>query len=285
MNLNLRPLLVLVLTTLVVISCKNDENEDPRGKISARINDVLFETSGSAVVYSNSITIGGDMGDKRLSIFVSKAAQPGTYDAMAPTAGNIAADAEVNYSPDNEKLYSSIHTFNGQKAGTVIITEIDEAAKTISGTFTCRVIDDDHMHEDITGGTFNSIPYITDPLNSLTAVVDGQPFTATSFKGTKPITEIILKTAAANSSSAINLYFDYMIRPGTYSLGEPGALAWAAYDVNNIFFISDNGTVTISKHDLSLRRIEGSFSFDAVLLNQASNDQPKITDGMFALTY
>ena len=288
-NVFLRPLFVFLLVTAVSMSCSDDSDDAspkvtaPEGKIVAKMGGVSFEGIGGAQLYNNQIIVGGNVGNESLSLFITKAAQVGTYDVKGAQLGTT-PDAEVNYSPDGASLYSSVYMIAGEKVGAITIIEIDETNKTITGTFSSKVVSDDATSMEITEGSFNKLPYITAPESTLSAKIDGETFTATTAVGQTSMGMIVLNGQALNGSRIITLSFGDDIATGTYPLEELGGDIYATYTVNMESFVSSSGTLTITKHDKSLKRVEGSFSFAASDFFEESGEV-NITEGTFAVTY
>jgi hypothetical protein len=281
------PLLAFTLMTLALVSCSDDSDDNkpaitaPVGKVSATIGSTSFEGAGGAQISNDEIVVGAISGDHLLSIFVTKAAAVGTYEVKGAQPG-VTPDAEINYSPDGVTLYSSVFALNGEKVGTVTIVEIDEANKTISGTFSTKVLSTGGSLE--VSGSFNKIPFTNMASNSLTAKIDGTSFTATAAFGQSTMGIIALNGQTLNGSKIITVSFDEDISTGTYAIGEIGDDVYATFTTDLVNFVSSTGTLTITKHDKSASRIEGTFSFEAVPFFE-EGDGHNITEGSFAITY
>ena len=287
----LKPLLAISLVAVVLMSCSDDSDDEvapditaPVGKISAKISGASFEATGGAQISNNEILLGGNVGNEALSIIITKGATTGTYDVKGAPVG-ITPDAEINYTSNlGSNLYSSIFAPNGTKVGTVTVTEIDEANKTISGTFSSTVSLENGTSKEITG-SFNKVPYVTAAASTLTAKIDGQAFTSTVAVGANAQGAIAVNGQALNGSKIIMVSFNDDIVPGTYPIGEPGMEdAYATYTVGMDIFMSTTGSLTITKHDKTLKRVEGSFSFTAEPFLETGTEHT-ITQGTFAITY
>src|SRR5689334_11448126 len=135
-NRVLAPLFAFLLVAVLSTSCSTSDDPGPaitapEGKIVATIDGASFEGIGGAQIYNDEIMIGGNSGDEYISVIITKAAAVGTYDVKGAALGVTTPDAEVNYRPEGNILYSSSFATDGELVGTVTITEIDETNHTI----------------------------------------------------------------------------------------------------------------------------------------------------------
>ena len=282
-----KTLLCLTLFGLLLTSCSKDSDNDTpvasAGKFMAKVDGTSFEADGAAQIYNNVIIVAGQMGTKTISVTVTKGVV-GTYDVKG-TALGVTPDAEINYSPDGKTVSSSVFA-TGETVGTVTITEIDQVNKTVSGTFSSKVIPaSTGSIADITSGSFTKIPYVTTPASTLTAKIDGTPFAATIVASQRGFGELVINAQSLNGAQIISLSVSDAITPGTYAIGEPGSEdAYALYTVSSNIFMSNTGTITITTHNTTTKRIEGTFSFTADPIS-AEGDGHALTEGTFAVTY
>ncbi len=146
----------------------------------AKVGDKSFEATGSAIIANGAIMIGGANGSEILTLIVNDI-KVGAYDAKGVKIG-VSPDAEINYTPDSKVFFSSTFAADGEKVGTITITDIDQAKKTISGTFNGFAIKDG-VSTEIGSGSFNKLPYTEQAPSSMTAKIDGTDFTATVVVG------------------------------------------------------------------------------------------------------
>jgi len=284
-NFLFKPLFVLAMAAAVLTSCSNDDSdgsspEAPAGTMIANIAGASFVGVGGAQIYNNEIIIGGTAGKESISIIISKAAEVGTYDVKGAKVGTT-PDAEINYTPDSKTLFTSIAAADGEKVGTVTITEINQTAKTISGTFSTFVILNGEKKE-IASGSFTKVPFVTASASTMTAKIDGEVFTTSVAVGLAAQGSIGLNGQTANGSKIIVLSVGQTIKPGTYTIGET---IFGTYTVNaSSFYLTSSGSLTISKHDTSAKRIEGTFNFIADPIS-GEGKSVTVTDGAFAITY
>jgi hypothetical protein len=282
-----KTLLCLTLFGLLLTSCSKDsDNNDtpvaPAGKFIAKIDGVSFEADGGAQIYNDVIIVAGINGTKSVSVIVTKGVT-GTYDVKG-TPGGVTPDAEVNYSPDGQTVFTSTLDIS-EKAGTVTITEIDKVNKTVSGTFSSAVISGNTAtYAQITSGSFTKIPYSTAPLNTMTAKIDGTPFAATVVVAPRAMGMLVMNGQTLNGAQIITLSVSETVAPGTYVLGELGSEAYATYTANSTTFVSNAGTITITSHNTTTKRIVGTFSFPADPFIPGG-DGHTVMEGAFAITY
>ena len=285
-----RPLFAALVFSTFLMSCSEESGDSkpsidaPQGKIVATIGEHSFEATGGAQISNNEIIVGGNSGNETISIFITKAAKVGSYPFKGALIGTT-PEAELNYSPDLETLYSSVYAPDGEKVGTVTITDIDEDDKTVSGTFKCTVVTDAGETLEIASGSFNKIPYETAPSSVVSAKIDGKAFTSTVAIGQNGMGMIVINGQTLNGSKIITISFDEDIAAGTYDIGELGDDVYATYTVDGQYYVSLEGSITISKHDTSKNRVEGTFSFDAGDFFEEEEGVIKFTEGSFAITY
>src|SRR5688500_11024291 len=101
----------LVLLSIVLVSCKSDEEERPiapAGKIIAKIDGTAFEADGEARLSRAGMYVGGTVGNEMLYVLVTNAPTPGTYDVNGAAGLPYLPDAAVGYSHDGGNSFSSI---------------------------------------------------------------------------------------------------------------------------------------------------------------------------------
>lgn len=275
------------VTLLLTASCSDDKDETPvapAGKIIAKIDGASFEGDAAAQIQNDEIIVAGLNGDESISIIITKAAEVGTYDLKGAPVG-VTPDAEINYTPDGGvHFFSTVFADNGVKVGSVTVTEIDETNKTVSGTFECKPVASGGGTAEIVSGSFTKIPYAEVADGRLSAKVDGVTFTASIALAVNGMGEIVVNGQSINGSKIITLSFDEDITAGTYDIGELGSDVYGTYTVSPDIFVSSEGTLTITSHNKTTRRVEGTFSFEAVDFMEELPGHT-ITQGTFAVTY
>jgi len=116
------------------------------------------------------------------------------------------------------------------------------------------------------------------------AKINGAQFSASTPGGMKDSEDNEIWISGSNSAGMLNLWIPGDITTGTYSLtvgsGSGCSLSWEPED--GVSHFANPGTLTITKHDVTARRIEGTFS--ATLESTAPPTLP-LTEGVFKITY
>jgi len=286
----LKPLLVFAMAAAVLTSCSDDSDDDnsgtpdaPEGKIVAKVGDKSFEATGSAIIANGAIMIGGANGSEILTLIVNDT-KVGAYDAKGVKIG-VSPDAEINYTPDSKVFFSSTFAADGEKVGTITITDIDQAKKTISGTFSGYAIKDG-VSTEIGSGSFNKVPFTEQAPSSMAAKIDGTDFNATVAVGVTAGGDIALNGQFLNGSKMLVFSFSQDLKAGTYTiadLGEGDVSATYTLGTQTAYW-SKSGTFVITKHDATAKRIEGTFNLTLYDIMEEKADV-NITNGTFAITY
>lgn len=173
--------------------------------------------------------------------------------------------------------------------GTVNITAIDTVNKTMTGTFNMKVYRAfDSLQRTITQGVFTKISYsVTSPPPSTTdsfrVKVNGAPFTystITAFKGFG----MISVSASTGAAPSVGITVPDNVTPGNYAFD---IITYVGqYNPSSTTFLAaDTGHVTILEHNLTTKRIRGTFQFKA---NQVFTHNPpdvQLTEGYFSAIY
>ncbi len=177
--------------------------------------------------------------------------------------------------------------------GTVNITSINEANKTMSGTFSFKAKrTSDNSYRTISEGVFTDLPYITSlpptpSTDTLLVKIDGVSFTPISVYGVyvSLLSSIAISGTDASASKTVGLNFPADIKAGTYTIGSIIDPYYGQYNPDaSTYLSSDTGSLEILYHDPASKRIRGKFSFDASQF-LGGGLKAKLTEGYFALTY
>lgn len=244
-------------------------------------------TTTQAVVAGNYIQLVGAKANGDSFAFLIEGTAVGTY----PANTNILA-----FTPAGSTYgYWSVNVANAtENTGSIAITNINTAAKTISGTFSFKGYWSDTDNTSIipvqfTNGVFTNIPYITqvETGDTFFAKVGGVEFVDTDILtavttiiggGSQEWISIAAEDAATN---AINVAVRSDVTTGTYAItGDVGVdKAQGTYTLNDVDYHSVSGSVTITSKTAT--RIKGTFSFNA--LNGTTTKS--VTDGEFDVEY
>ena len=176
----------------------------------------------------------------------------------------------------------------------LVISEINTTTRKISGTFKFTGVRYNSSLTQtetkvFTSGQF-SVPYTannTSPSNnSFSCKLDGNNFVTTNVNGIKN-SGIISLIGRRGSVETISLSLVENITVGTHTLENlpTGSNNVGMYipDMSGNSFSSNPGTVTITTHNVSSKRIVGTFQFTAASLLGTSSHS--ITNGAFDITY
>jgi hypothetical protein len=301
MRLFVKSVLLLFACSFILISCS--KKEDPyapvypggnngggngggngsSGTFSAKVDGNDFNPADSiqAVIMNGAIVVSAKHNGAYMVISADGESE-GTY--VLDTSLGISSVSYTKF--EGDITYASVYE-NGV-VGEVVITQIDEDKKTVSGTFHARVARYDGLDlefVEITSGEFKDVTYTTTvpPTTGSTikADIDGVTFTAPSVSGMVQVGKIALN--GTDGSRALGIFLDQTITPGTYSMDLAGNNVAYSPTMTTPYF-TQSGTIVVTKHDVSAKRIEGTFFLTAEDLIGGGPDII-ITNGEFAVTY
>jgi hypothetical protein len=183
-----------------------------------------------------------------------------------------------------------------ENLGSVIVTNINTTAKTISGTFSFKGYWTDTTVTNVppiqfTNGVFTNIPYVTDGNGSDTdlwdAKIDGTTFVETTIDvvetSSPGVGDFYSIVASKANGDSVGLSIGKSLVPGTYAMdGTFGATVSGSTLLSNSLYRNiAGGTLTIISK--SATRIKGSFSFTAKNFDQTITKQ--ISQGTFDVEY
>jgi hypothetical protein len=258
------------------------------GNFTAKIDGGQFvaDKATGATRALNVIAITGQASDGQL--IVLRVADSGVH--IYTLEINSAANAGV-YSKDNGIAY----TTNGgnsatQSGGTLSITSIDTANKTLSGTFSIKVYRPiDSTQKNITEGVFNNISYgslAIPPANSLDTFrvkIDGVQFPVFSIVGISAFNMVDLSASDQLVSKTVGLSITSSVTLGSYTFTLFGPDYIGQYNVDSSFLAAESGTLTILEHNTTTKRIRGNFNFHASEL--LGTKVSELTEGYFSVVY
>lgn len=264
----MKNILFILLAALSLISCEDIESNDVA--LQANIDNNLYRSTDAraALNEDGSLTIQGFTDEQSITIHLSRLDE-----------GNFGiAEGLPNYAI-YEDIGGSIYTTRPNGEGVVTISEVNEANKTITGTFNFNAFLPGIDTIYVSKGALHNVSYsggdITDPTNAgiFNAKVDGNPFLPflVSARGTN--NSIIISGSTANATIAIST--PLAVEVGEYILPKSGFTA--KYQDANGPETTASGVINITAHDISAKTIKGTFSF---LTNRT-----EITEGQFEVSY
>ncbi|CAM4145873.1 DUF6252 domain-containing protein [Flavobacterium antarcticum] len=304
-------LLFLVTTATIFTSCSTDvEPLDPsvlipdsstNGQLKVDFDGQTFvATNIQAVVNSTAISITGLRSGNNDFLQITLPAplnQVGTYTWTNATASNAilglmysnsASEGFVSAPANGDFVDFPAYTDTAK----VTVTSIDEANKTISGTFefTGGRFDDagNLVMKKFTNGSFTNIKFsgdvVTPSGNTFFAKVDGVAFEPTSVNSNVLSGSIFVSGKKAGVEN-ITLTVPSTITPGTYEFSTFGTYIgmYIVDTTQNGTFNADSGSFTITTHDTSAKKIKGTFNFVGKSLFSTATHT--ITEGAFDVTY
>lgn len=244
-----------------------DPTNPTPGTFEADITGVSHFSSTNTVVYisANNITITAIRPQGDSFGFILAGTTTGTY------AGND-FDNLIGYNAVGVEDTFAAWNFDDpeEDTGSVIVTEINQANHTISGTFQFKGYSEDNdgntISKQITNGVFTNLPYTTTIPTGDTffAKVNGVEFEETDLLGGTVAggeQEFIFVSATTPEDETITVNILSTLGVGTYSVTSPGVS-----DVQIIYTLPDDdfgtsatsGTVTVTEKTAT--RIKGTFS-------------------------
>jgi hypothetical protein len=183
-----------------------------------------------------------------------------------------------------------------ENLGSLVVTNINTTAKTISGTFSFKgywtnttVTNVDPIQ--FSNGVFTNIPYTTTTSGTSTdlwdAKVDGTTFVETTIDvaevSSPGVGDYYSIVASKANGDTVGLSIEQSLVPGTYTMdGTFGATVSGSTLLSNTLYRNiAGGTLTIISK--SATRIKGTFSFSAQNFDQTITKQ--ITQGTFDVEY
>lgn len=279
--------------TLQFISCDNEPltGEFPQEDNNAEIGQFIATIEGEQFVAENIIAnltseneliiSGSKINGQQILLSISNATV-GTYNLGTGLNMGTYYDGSGNMLP-----YSSAQAIGG--SGQLIISDIDTAAKTVSGTFNINgyrikldangdpVLDGNGEpvleNIEITAGAFNTIDYTEEHIlvnsdDEFFAKVDGVGFVADSISVSEPIVGNVkmLKVEALNSDGALmRIDIPKSLGLGTFDMVNisDGTKLIALYNAGGGAenLTSNPGTITITEIDLEEGILKATFAF------------------------
>lgn len=264
----MKNLFYVLLAALSIVSCDDIESNDLA--LQANIDNNLYRSTDARAALNDdgSLTIQGFTDEQSLTLHLVRLGE-----------GNFTiAEGRPNYAVF-EDIGGSIYTTRPDGEGLITISEVNQANKTLSGTFNFNAFLPGIDTIYVSKGTLHNVPYsggeITDPSNagSFSAQVNGNPFLPITVTSRNTGNSIV--TSGSTTNATIVLSVAPNVEPGDYSLPRSGFSA--KYQGVNGPEATSGGSITILEHNPTDRTLKGTFSF---LTNLS-----EITEGQFNVTY
>lgn len=184
----------------------------------------------------------------------------------------------------------------GNAGGTVSITAIDTVNRWVTGTFSFNALRaSDGQSRTVTSGVFTQLPYsvtgggggVPPPANNDTLYgdVNGTRFTpgniiATSLPGSG---SIVINGSDISTGRSFTITVPDTITPGTYLMNASGILVAYSSSITQLY-TATLGTLNISSHNTTTKRIRGTFNFTGTLLTGGTGTV-LVTNGFMAVSY
>lgn len=292
---------LILLTGISLISCQKDY--DPlgilntptgSGSFTAKIDGAEWVATNikTAQISAGIIAIYGTSPQKSL-VFIVADSGVHNYTLSTPTVSNVAAwtDSTSVTSQGQAAFTSNSWNVDGNY-GMLNITRIDTVNKTMSGTFNVKVYRPiDSMKRTFTEGVFTNIPYTdgTPPpvpsTDSFRVKVNDTAFAYNSLYGLKAFGMISLSASTLPAGyPTVGLSFPDTISAGTYPLSNFDYIG--QYNTSaSVFLGADTGRVTILEHNLTTKRIRGTFNFLANTVFTHAPPNKFLTEGYFSIKH
>jgi hypothetical protein len=271
------------------------------GTFTAKINGAAWAAASdkqSATIIAGVINLSGISSNGQLITISLIGDTVGTY-YLSQSAGDGAAIYQPSYTNAAKSYTSNSSDDENLSGGKLIVTSIDKDKKVIKGTFEAKLLYNvDGTSYTVTEGAFDltyatSIPTTpgggtTSGSAYLKATIDGTAWQAQNVSGFDVQGKIMINGTTTDVTKTIGLAIPDNIAVGTYSftqLGDYIALYNVGPNISSIVtYSAASGTLKITEHNTSTKKITGTFDFKGEVLLDASK-KVDITSGSFSLTY
>ena len=293
--------LTFILVLILFFSCSDQEPVITlvSGKIVANVdNSYWISELATASLYHGEILISGESSDGSTISIRAGGVVEGIYQAFTGSApDNLVYFAPPGSIPPpyaSDYYYSNLNPSNtdGVLVGEVVIAEIDEINRTISGTFDADVANDPTgKTKHLKAGIFTKIPYseYTSLLTeSFSAKVNGNVYLPVEgISCIDPSNRIILQFHGANADGHIWLDMPREINTGDFFLDFQSTsycqATYFSWEADGLYK-AVSGEISIITHDKLNRRMVASFHFDGQTFSGEQRNV-SITEGAFDIFY
>jgi Family of unknown function (DUF6252) len=293
----------LTVTTSLLIAficispaCKKEVGSSSEAKIAYSVNG-LAQTSlpnSAAVQVANGLMhfTAEDSVENILQFFIQSDLAVNSFPLDSNGLhGGLYVDVASGWIPRDS--YHS--TWIRQSGSAFVIESINQTAKTVNGRFDFT----GQFHfiglkspKEITNGIFSDVPYqLFAPSSQSEASFTVNGTAVQAKRVSTHVSDGRLQIAIAKQQGFEQLWFDVEqdIAVGVHSLDFFNANQSSDYTVRyfsdaNTYHVAETGTITITEHDKSSKRLKGKFTFDTVnLLETGVKNQ--IKNGQFEVFY
>ncbi|HXS59154.1 MAG TPA: DUF6252 family protein [Hanamia sp.] len=258
------------------------------GTFTATIDGVKFvaDRGTSAAITSGVIAITGQSVNGEQIVLRVADSSVHQYTLNIGSASNVGA-----YSKDTAYTYATNQGNSAdQSGGTMTITSVDTAKKTLSGTFSMKVYRQfDSKQKIITAGVFKNISYQTIAIPPATASdtfrvkVDGVQFAVYSVSGFNVFGKINISASNQDVSKTVGISVPSDIKAGTYTFSSFGPDYIGQYNFGTSYMSAGSGTLTILEHNTATKRIRGTFNMNAAEI--IGTNSATLSEGYFSKIY
>lgn len=258
----------VLLATLSLISCEDIQVNEVA--LQARVDNRFYSSADARAALNDdgTLTIQGFTENESLTLHLSRLGK-----------GNFTIQEGLANYAVFEDMGGNIYTTMPNGEGMVTISELNEANKTVSGTFNFNAFLPGIDTIYVSKGTLYNVSYsggdITDPTNAGTfsAKVDNNPFIPITITSRNTGNTIITSGSTANATILISV--PATVEPGDYTVPRGGFSA--KYQAINGPETTADGLIKITEHNTTDKTIKGTFSF--------ITNRSEITEGQFSVTY
>jgi hypothetical protein len=309
--------LLTAITLISLTSCQKEVSFEPgyngsnngngtgstssTGTFTAKINGGAWQAASdkqSATIIAGVINVTGISSNGQMIAISTMGDTVGTYELSNVPTESGACDYQPDYKTPAKNFTSNSSDDPANANGKLIITKIDTVNKIITGTFVAKVFNFmDGTSYNVTEGAFN-LTYSTSIAtnsggststgsNYLKATIDGTAWQAPSVTAFDVQGNIMINGTTTDISKTIGITVPDNIAVGTYTFSQFGTYM-ALYNVgtsitNIVSYASASGTLKITEHNTSTKKITGTFDFNGQTL--LTTDSKQITAGSFSVTY
>jgi hypothetical protein len=287
------PAAVLLTLYIILFSCTKSSSPEPvaaEGQLIATIGNTAWESSDAYILVDNKsinlVAVNNVGASIQLQMLLP--VTTGTYKILASIFDT--PEATVSFTQDGVTIYQSINYTAGTQVGTIVVTEIDEINSTVSGKFNVKMKQLFPTEKEVIlkSGSFTKIHYYTSAPQTVNLTVGDLPFEPSTISGSSSLGTITLNFSTTDlSPKSISIVVPDNITVGTHTLGTSVAPYYGVYSENGYTYTSQSGTITITTHNTTTKRIIGSFSFtpDPNSSSPPGSSFSGVIQGAFEISY